>query len=739
MKFKIFVCLIMGVMLLGTGLDLPAQKSKRLTKKADRKYDRYAYFKALKFYRKAAEKDATNPYINLRVADAYRHLDNPAEAAKWYEEALFYPENQGESINYLHYIRSLMEIQRYEEAGNIVDAYLKRFPGDELGTNLKVSTRDYPLFLKDSSLVTVYNLAINSPESDFGPTLNDGKVIFSSAQEKEQMIFGWNGRYFLQLYTGTIGEETYELEDVEQFRGNVNTKYHEAIVAFTPEQDAMYFTRNNFYKGKRGSNVEGATLLKIFRAEKQGKKWGKVEGIHFNSDEYSVGHPSLSSDGQIMYFTSDMPGGYGGTDIWKTEWNGEDWGKPINLGPSINTPADEMFPWISNENILYFSSEGLPGLGGLDLFSSEMQGSSFAKPKNLGAPLNSSRDDFQLVLTDDGQGGYFSSNRPRGKGDDDIYSFAFRRIQYRGLVVDKATQEPIDKASVQLLDEEKIRYFNFTDPEGIFAQGMDSLYPWEILVAKEGYQVERLQLKDATATEDGLFAKVELVPCGEGPYMEPDSSPSLVLNGVIKDTLGNPIKKGKVRIIREIDVTDSRFTANLKPGEDYIVEVETPEFPSATRTYGIPNNVTDPEVPLEAIFGPNELPPGRVFFIIYYDFDESYIRDPDARPELDRVVAFMKKYPGVKVELGSHTDSRGTDQYNVGLSNRRANEAFAYITSKGISSNRLSKAWYGERVLDQPCPDGVDCTEELHQLNRRTEFKIVGWEGGFRTGPDFQK
>lgn len=721
----VFVCLSTG---------LYAQSSGKI-KRADKKYDQYAYFKALKLYKKAIAKDPTNAHVNLRIADCFRHMYVPEESEVWYREALEYPENKEDLRNYLHFIRALMNNGKYEEAGYWVDRYLAKAPGDRLGLNLKESCANYPLFLKDSTLLKIVNLDINTEESDFGPTIYEGEVIFSSAREKEKMVFGWNGRYFLQLYQGKIGEETVQLEDIRRFRNKVNSKYHEAIVTHTPEKDVMYFTRNNFYKGKRGKDEEGATLLKLFRAEKNGDKWTKVEGLHFNSDHYSVGHPTLSADGQILYFTSDMPGGYGGTDIYKALWEGEDWGKPINCGETVNTAGNEMFPWMSPDNVLFFASNGHPGLGGLDIFSSALTGETFAKPKNFGAPINSPMDDFQLVLTDDQQSGYFSSNRRGGNGDDDIYSFSYRRIKYKGLVVDKVTQEPIEKALVQMSDEYKVRYNNFTDPEGIFAQGIDSLYPWEIVVAAEGYQVERVKLNDAAATDDGLFAKIELVRCGEAPTpVDTSQGPAITLSGILKDENGEPVKKGKVRIIREIDVNDATFNTVLEPGTDYIVEVESPEYPGNPKVYDITTNTDEnAEIPLEAIFDRDELPPGRVFYIIYYDFDKYNIREPDARPELDRVVSFMKAYPEVTVELGSHTDSRGTFQYNEVLSKNRAVSAFNYITSHGISKKRLSYRWYGERVNATPCPDGVECSEPDHQLNRRTEFKIKGWENGFRS------
>lgn len=702
--------------------------------KGNRQFERLAYYKALKSYLKYNKKDPNNSEVILRIADCYRHMYMPEESEPWYREALFYPENKDDVQNIYYMIQALRINQKYDEAVVWLDEYLKRKPGDELGENLLESSLHYTDYLKDSSLYHIVNLDINTKESDFGPTMTDSVVIFSSAKDKDRFIFGWNGRYFLQLYKGDRMDEGVQLENVKAFKGRANTKFHEAIVTYTPDMKTMYFTRNNYHKGTRGTDDVGATLLKIYRSELNEKgKAKKVEGLHFNSDDYSVGHPSLSADGQTLYFASDMPGGYGATDIYKANWEGEDWGKPINLGPTINTFADEMFPWISPENVMYFASAGHPGLGGLDLFSSQLVGEGFSEPKNMGAPLNSSWDDFQLVVNWSQKVGYFSSNRRGGHGDDDIYSF-IPRLAYKGLVVDKLTQDPIDNAFVQVRNGEQVRYMTYTDAEGYFAQGMDSIQDWDIYVVADGYQSEQVKVKAGEPVENGLFAKIELVRCGEFEMPQDTTTPGkVVLSGVIKDEAGNPIKKGKVRIIREIEVTDSKFSAPLQPGTDYIVEVEAPEYPTP-RVYDIStNNDPNAEIPLEAIFDRDQLPPGRVFYIIYYDFDKYNIREPDARPELDRVVNFLQAYPDVTIEMSSHTDSRGTFQYNEVLSKNRAVSAFKYITGKGVGKDRLKYVWYGERVNATPCPDGIECSEPDHQLNRRTEFKILGWKNGFRS------
>ncbi len=731
--------ILVALVLLGSSSLLDAGGPDRQIRKADRKFYQYAYYKALHYYERAIKKDPTNPKVNLRIADCYRHLNDPSNAEGWYREALAYPVNYEDGQNILYMIRVLMSNENYYEAAAWARMYLARYPGDELASNLLEGSESYTLFLKDSTRYKIANLNINTSESDFGPTIQDSSVIFSSARDQERLSFGWNGRYFLQLYIGSIAENSGQLEDVKPFDAFINSKYHEAIVTFTPERDAMYFTRNNYIKKKRGSDAAGATLLKIYKVEKGGDGWKKPEELHFNSADYSVGHPSLSSDGKVMYFTSDMPGGYGGTDIYKVDLEGKEWGQPVNLGDIVNTPADEMFPWISNDGVLYFASKGHPGLGGLDIFLTKEENGNFTKPTNFGAPINSSRDDFQLVFADDLEGGYFSSNREGGKGDDDIYSFRKRSYQYKGLVLDKVTQEPIEMALVQLAENDIPRQLNFTDREGAFVVGLDSLFKWDIVVAAEGYQTERVKLHSAKADKEGLFATIEMVRCGtqETPG-DTSRVPSIVLSGVLRDDKGSPVPTGKVRIIREINVEDSEYKAYLEPGKEYIVEVESSDFPQLKpRVYDVKTNLDgDQIIPLETVFGRDELPPGRVFYIVYYDFDKFNIREPDARPELDRVVSFMKAYPEVSVELGSHTDSRGTFMYNESLSKNRAVSAFDYINSRGIAKDRLSFHWFGERKLTNGCADGVECSEPDHQLNRRTEFKIKGWKGGFRSWKD---
>lgn len=403
----------------------------------------------------------------------------------------------------------------------------------------------------------------------------------------------------------------------------------------------MYFTRNNFFEGEKGSDKDGINNLKIFSAELVNGVWTNIKGVHFNNDEYSVGHPSVSSDGKKLYFTSDMPGGIGGADIYVVAINEDGTlGTPKNMGNIVNTEGNEMFPFIHNEGTLFFSSDGHVGFGLLDIFATiEDENNSVVNILNLGEPINSLKDDFSYYLSEEGFDGYISSNREGGVGDDDIYKFTrIPPLMLKGQIFDDANNEPIVDAKVVLKDAngEEIAYF-ITEANGYYEHIVD---------------------RDANFTLEGSKEKYTSLT-KEFNSFNLDKEKELVVN----------------------------LNVGLKPIEDVVLLAD-----------------------LE---------------IIYFDLDKSNIR-PDAALELDKVVALMNKYPGMVIRLESHTDSRANDDYNIRLSNRRAKSTYEYIISNGIDASRITEyKGFGETQLVNKCSNGVKCSKEEHQLNRRTEFVII--------------
>ncbi len=508
----------------------------------------------------------------------------------------------------------------------------------------------------------IKNLKVNTKYSDFGVSYYGKKAVYASSKpQNNKSRKNWtNGQPYLDLYKGLITSSG-EIVDSKPFSDKIDTKYHESNAIFTKDLKTVYFTRNNYYNGKYGKDRKGWNNLKLFRATitKSGD-WTNITPMPFNDDNYSVGHPALSPDEQTLYFVSDMPGSMGGTDIYKVSINSNgSYGTPINLGSKINTDGKEMFPYVSKKGNLYFSSDGRGGLGGLDVFVVPLN-SKKARPKNLGFPINSPKDDFAFVINDDKKNGYFSSNREGGKGDDDIYYFkqlngddlACSQV-ISGTVRDKQNGALIPGAMVSLYKGSVKLESVIVGPDARFSfPNMDCGTNYKVVGEKSNYNKSEESI--TTTEEIGLELGLDL-------SLQPKAN-----SGAISTTQYQP------------------------HNNEYFDRCQ----------YALDNINT-----------------------IYFDLDKHYIR-PDAALELEKVVKVMKRCSDIKVEVRSHTDSRASDRYNMILSQKRAKSTVDYIVSRGISRDRLTAKGYGETQLLNRCSNGVKCSEAEHQVNRRTEFII---------------
>lgn len=498
----------------------------------------------------------------------------------------------------------------------------------------------------------ILNSNVNTAYQDYGLSFyGDNRVVFASTRRLKSIktkIWPGNKQPYLQVYEGMI-DSTGSITDVKLFEEGINTKYHDADLAFTKDLKTVYFTSNNYLNKKFKRDSLGWNNVQLYKAEVDSSGvWSNVEALPFNNDNYQTGHPSLSSDERTLYFTSDMPGGYGLTDIYKVSINPDgSYGDPINLGPNVNTIGKEMFPHITALDYLFFSSDGYEnGRGGLDVYVTRDFGTIVKPSINIGSPINTSFDDFSFKYQHGKKTGYFSSNRIEGKGDDDIYAFteiAPLLIYYTQFVTGDVTDE---KTGVPVLGSEVIVY----DDNGVevkrglvygemaeYSFELDADRPYKVVATKNGYSEDSKEF-----------------------YLEYGQDQEI------------PLKIGK---------------------EDFIVERK------------------------KCLIHINP---------IYFDFDKSNIRE-DASVEMNKVAEVMNNYPELIIEVGSHTDSRGSDSYNIRLSDRRAKSTLRYLIAQGIDANRLSSKGYGERQLANDCEDGVKCTEDEHQFNRRTEFFILNY------------
>lgn len=430
-------------------------------KRGNKDYDQYAYVDAIKTYERLYEKGYKSPDMLLKLGNSYYFNADLEKAAKYYEE-LYATNPEQEAEFYYRYSQSLRGIKEYKKADEMMLQFNAK-SGNDSRAALFNQKKDYLAEIKrNSGRFKLENAGINSKYSDYGTTFVEDKVVFSSARDTgnfSKRIHSWTGEYFTNLYSAKVAEDG-SLGEVEKFGNKLNSKFHEDTPVFTKDGKTVYFTRNN-YLDKRGFNDGKVTLLKIYKAKLDDKgKWIDITALPFNSDSYQCAHPTLSPDGKMMYFVSDMPGSLGKSDLYKVAISDDGtFGTPENLGKTINTEGRETYPFITAKNELYFSSDGHPGLGGLDIFATKIpEDGMFTNIQNIGEEANSPKDDFAFIINTDTKRGFLSSNRDGGEGNDDIYKFLETRELFIeqaifGVVTDATTNEILPNTKITLLDE----------------------------------------------------------------------------------------------------------------------------------------------------------------------------------------------------------------------------------------------------------------------------------------------
>ncbi|WP_372641646.1 hypothetical protein [Ancylomarina sp.] len=469
--------LFIGILLISTSVK--AQMSDR----ANKYFESFAYQEAIELYEILWQKDSLNESVAKRLAISYRMINNAEQSEQWYARVVNMP--SVEIDDFLHYAKVLQSNKKYDKAQIWMNKYMKSDPEAILNFIDPVYIQD---LMNDSIRYKVQVIKANSEASDFGVSFYKNQLVFSSARERRMLIkrnFKWNNQNYLRLYEAKV-EPDGELSEILQFSDKLATNYHDGPVCFNEEGDEMFLTRNHVSNSKRVKrNQEGIVSIKLYFCKKEGHKWSEPELLPFNMEGYSTGHPSLSSDAKSLYFISDRPGGFGGTDLYVCHRDENGWGKAENLGSQVNTSENEMFPFITGTQNLYFASKGHPGLGGLDLFSIDLNQKD-TKPVNLGYPINTSKDDFGLILKN-GKG-YFASNRLKGESFDDIYKFSIESKLIRGQVFQTNTNEVLGNSLVTLNDENGHPIETVTTKEnGKFKFFVRGGQDYQIRSVKEGF------------------------------------------------------------------------------------------------------------------------------------------------------------------------------------------------------------------------------------------------------------
>jgi len=401
-------------------MDVSAQSKKEA--KGDRLMERFAFLAATEVLKKALEdEEGENDRIKKKVAECYRMLNDPENTALWYQDII---DNDKviDSDDKFYYAQALSSIGDYSKAKEWFEIYSKEAPTDDRSKKYAAHIDNLNHLYKDSSRFHFEPVNFNSETADFSPAYYKDGLVFVSGRSERSKEFKWDESSFLDLYQ-CVKDPTGNYSEPTVFNKKLNTRYHEGPVSFFTNGTSLVFTRNNFEDGNVRKSSNGVTKLKLyFTVIDEKGNWSKSDPFQYNSDEYSVGHPSIAEDGLTMYFISDMPGGYGGTDIYVSKFNGRLWSVPENLGSEVNTKGNEMFPFLHNNDVLYFASNGHGGLGGLDIVKYDFSSGGVS---NIGYPLNSEKDDFGLILNPEGTQGFMASNRNSQNGMDNIYSFKF--------------------------------------------------------------------------------------------------------------------------------------------------------------------------------------------------------------------------------------------------------------------------------------------------------------------------
>lgn len=703
---------------------------------ANKLYFQKLYTQAIPKYESVLKKDSSNADVLNNLGECYRLTNNNKGQLICYGKLV--KTGKAEEVHKLYYGQALMEAGKYDDAKR----YMDEFKADKRGEEFSKGLTNLAAFSKNADAYSVLESPFNTPYDDFcASTFLNDKIVFTSTRTKSTWItkrHGWTGNSYCHMYM-TEKDQFGDYETPAMFIAEFATKFNDGPFCSSKDGQTIFFTRNGI--NKKEKSLDGSQKLRIFQATIIKDDIQSLMDLKINSNEYNCAHPALSSDGKTLYFASDMGGGQGGMDIWYCKLDaGGAWGSPINLGEKVNTKGNELFPSITEENILYFASNGHQGLGGLDIFETKIKEDKPGRVYNMGKPVNSEHDDFAYNLNADSKKGFLSSNRKNGGMNDDIYTVDVLRKVARGktvnfIVKNKETQEILPLTTIKLNTD------SFTTNEkGEFQFVLEEDMNYKLLVRREKYFDIQDSLSTKTTPEGDEFTKT----------IELEKDPNLtLLAGIYDAKTGAGIEDVKIKIKDLAVSNDFELIKTDKNGEYktpikgkkigdkllYLVSIEKEGYVTKTLnfTYDIKK---EGEIQMNELLaltiGKVEVGMDLAKMIdikpIYFDLGKSKIR-PDAAIELSKVVAVMKEYPAMIIELGAHTDCRGSAAANLKLSGARAVAAAAYIVKQGIDKTRISGKGYGESKLLNSC--GCEgkvkstCTEFEHSQNRRTEFIIV--------------
>jgi outer membrane protein OmpA-like peptidoglycan-associated protein len=863
--------MILGLMLVGS----PALAQKSKIKKAYNHIEALDYESAIEALLPLAEQ-GDNAEVATLLGTIFRKQNSFGKSAVWYEKAVALPDVEPSA--YFYYGMMLLHLNKCNEAQEQFDYFFSLKPLDPRQFQLKDACAfQQSLAAVQDENVQVQPLDFNSVFSDIGPAFYRNGLVFGSVRTSPNDLGLGEVDPFYDLYFVEGEKDRFSFGQPQSFSSRLNTKVHEAIVTFSQDESKIYFTRNQIADTEH-SSVKATGLEIVYANSEAGDRWGDLQLLPFNSPKYSIAHPSLSPDGTMLFFSSDMPGGFGGKDIWITTFELDHWTNPVNLGPLVNTEGDEMFPFYHPSGKLYFSSDGQVGMGGQDIFITEPNKAGvWANVRNIGTPINTAFDDYGIIISPEEDYGYFTSTRPGGAGKDDIYGFRKGFRPDPGLLTQnegpKDTKvvvhiDLLDESTGQRLENPVVKNCEANLYRSVGTSSFQmNLLPGdccEVEIDVDGYETRIVEICGdpdnrkqsvtmvrerviAPATEPG-FDPEEVVTKSAPPAIDTPPAPT-VPDPVTKTGLTEPATNPTTTLPEEVSARTPAATNSSASfeedtfGEDTVRTVSNePEETTRQKTPGVVEETTeiirettrarkttkyligtvyDPlnsrPIPFATIHllnstcgvnlkiqsdesGHYRLPlisnccinirvekegfqtysalealctdkagnvkgstsillkpepkevknevkgqtnrsafdgferskntktadAGPAYVLnVYYETGRTSVME-ESVPELMKLLELLNNNPELVVEIGAHTDSQGTETFNQQLSQRRAENVVKFLVSQGIYGKRLIAKGYGEAQLINDCDDNADCKEEQHQVNRRTEFRVLG-------------
>jgi outer membrane protein OmpA-like peptidoglycan-associated protein len=696
--------------------------------KADRYYKARCYALAIPHYKKGLQKDSSQAEFVGKLGDCYRLTNNTQGELSMYGKLV--NSGQASPLQHLYYAEALASAGRFNEA----TPHFEKYTADARGKSRASSPSKINAFNKNADAYRITTAAFNSPNSDFGAVLRKGKLYFLSSRKRSAWVkhrHGWTNQTPLKWYVRHANDTVIHAHNLSG-----GYKLNEGPMSFANDT-LVYLTRNESIAADK---KQGESKLKVFSGKFNDGKVSALTLMPFCNDAFTYAHAAVAPDGNTIYFSSDRDGGFGGMDIYcVTRAQGGEWSQPVNAGEKLNTAGNELFPFVSSTNKLYFSSDGHEGLGGLDIYEARLKEGSVSRIYNMGVPVNSKEDDFSFYLYEDNKSGFLSSNRERGGMDDDIYHVEILREVKRGkelllVVKDKETGNVIPGSRLRFGGDSAV-----TDERGEYSMMLDEDRTLRVNTQHADYFAAADSIKSSDYEDDKITRVIKA-----------EKDPKLALVATIYDLkTAQPLPGVKVTISelpgpkpQDSYVTDNAASyrkplKGKKIGDKISYEFKLEKEGYITKKAIFIHDVTKPgdinvNQAIDLSIGKVEVGMDVAKMInlkpIYFDLGKSVIRK-DAGAELDKIVEIMKEYPNMSIELGSHTDCRSAAASNMKLSAARAKSSASYIIKKGIDKTRIVGKGYGESKLLNNCScEGKvksTCSEDEHALNRRTEFIIT--------------